>query len=66
MTGCSTCLAADNADPANLQALVRWQAVQLEGCRDEAFALKVARLRITELEETVDRLNAKIIGRNHK
>ena len=30
---CATCLAADNADPENLQALVRYLYVQLDRCR---------------------------------
>ncbi len=33
MSECKVCLAADNADPENLQALVRYLYVQLDRCR---------------------------------
>ncbi len=59
---CKTCLAADNADPDNLRALVRWQQTQLDRLTSDVdtFALKAARVRIAELEETIVRLNQRI------
>ncbi len=62
---CAVCLAADTADPANLQALVRYQAAQLDRLTQaDTFELDAARLRIGELESIVVRLNASIQSTN--
>lgn len=67
MTGCVVCLAADNADPSNLAALVRYQAVKLDQARGALLPAQaeVGRLRdrVRELEETIVRQNRIIQGR---
>ncbi len=67
MSECAVCLAADNANPANLQALVRYQAAKLDRLTQaDAFALVAAQARIAELEGIVGRLNDRIAGRQRK
>ncbi len=61
--GCAVCLAADNADPENLQALVRYQQVQLDRLTQaDSFELSIANRRIADLEDTVRRLNQRRTG----
>lgn len=51
------CQAVTAADEANLPDLVRWLYRQLDQAQDNNLELRLARYRISELEDTVYRQN---------
>ena len=57
---CLVCQTVTHADQTNLPDLVRWLYRQLDQANDDTLALRLARYRIAELEDTVFRLNNKI------
>lgn len=66
MRRCLVCLAADNADPSNLAALVRWYAVENARLTGELLGPRADAARLRELEEIVSRQNAVIARLNQK
>ena len=60
---CLVCQTVTHADQTNLPDLVRWLYRQLDQAQDDTLALRLARYRIAELEDTVHRLNQRTRNR---
>lgn len=67
MSECAVCLAAEFASDESKERLLRLQAVKLDQMRSELLPLQVAlgmaRDRIRELEETIERQNRRLASR---